>query len=88
MDEEQNIKLIVVGICWVMGGKNDNLNITFSNKNTAGKLFFTKQKSRTPQESCSWVIYKIPCHDCDKCYIGQTGRYLFQRIAEHNRNSE
>lgn len=54
---------------------------------TAGKMFFTK-KSRTPQESCSGVICKIPCHACDKCYIGQTRRYLFHRIAEHIRNSE
>eukprot|EP00061_Rhincodon_typus_P014590 g41700.t1 len=29
------------------------------------------------------VIYKIPCKDCEKHYIGQTGRKLATRIHEH-----
>ncbi|XP_059495631.1 uncharacterized protein LOC125446408 isoform X2 [Stegostoma tigrinum] len=29
------------------------------------------------------VIYKIPCQNCDKHYIGQTGRKLATRIHEH-----
>ena len=28
-------------------------------------------------------IYKIPCKDCDKYYIGETGRSLGLRIKEH-----
>ena len=30
-------------------------------------------------------IYKIPCHECDKVYIGETSRKLPQRIQEHKR---
>ncbi|XP_059499415.1 uncharacterized protein LOC125448232 isoform X2 [Stegostoma tigrinum] len=29
------------------------------------------------------VIYKIPCKNCDKHYVGQTGRKLATRIHEH-----
>ena len=28
-------------------------------------------------------IYKIPCKNCDKYYIGETGRSLGLRIKEH-----
>ena len=28
-------------------------------------------------------IYKIPCKDCDKVYIGQTGASLATRISQH-----
>lgn len=65
---------------------NDNIKIAFSNTNTIGKLFFTKQKTKTPIEKQSNVVYKIPCNDCLKCYVGQTGRYLGQRMSEHQRD--
>ena len=28
-------------------------------------------------------VYKINCKNCDKCYIGETGRQLSIRIKEH-----
>ena len=31
------------------------------------------------------VVYQIPCADCDHVYIGETGRPLKTRIAEHKR---
>ena len=31
------------------------------------------------------VVYKIPCADCDKRYVGQTCRSLLQRVKEHQR---
>ena len=30
-------------------------------------------------------MYKIPCADCDKCYVGQTCRNLLQMVKEHQR---
>ena len=33
----------------------------------------------------SGVVYRIPCQDCDKTYIGQTGRTLEHRVKEHKR---
>lgn len=28
-------------------------------------------------------VYKVPCHDCDLTYIGETGRDLETLIQEH-----
>ena len=30
-------------------------------------------------------MYKIPCKDCEKAYVGQTGHSVDQRIKEHKR---
>ena len=38
---------------------------------------------RRPKSTKTGNIYKIPCHDCDKEYIGETGRELEKRIREH-----
>ena len=32
------------------------------------------------------VVYSIPCHDCDKVYIGETGRQEGTRMKEHKKN--
>ena len=32
------------------------------------------------------VVYKIPCADCEWCYIGETGRCFETRKMEHARN--
>ena len=32
------------------------------------------------------VVYKIPCADCDWCYVGETGRCFKTRKKEHVRN--
>ena len=31
----------------------------------------------------SYRTYKIPCHNCNEKYFGETGRSLEQRIKEH-----
>ena len=31
-------------------------------------------------------VYKIPCHDCDNFYVGETGRSIPTRISEHKRD--
>ena len=33
------------------------------------------------------VVYKVSCKDCDKYYIGQTGRLLAVRLNEHKANA-
>ncbi len=33
----------------------------------------------------SGVVYRIPCQDCEKSYVGQTQRNLDRRIKEHKR---
>ncbi len=32
------------------------------------------------------LIYQIPCHNCDKSYIGETGRLFKTRLEEHQRD--
>ena len=32
------------------------------------------------------VTYKMPCHECDQVYIGETGRPLITRLKEHQRH--
>ncbi|XP_044754438.1 uncharacterized protein LOC123313564 [Coccinella septempunctata] len=62
------------------------VDVAFRSENTNRKLF-TKIKSTTPKELLSNVIYKICCKDCQSTYVGQTGRYLKDRISEHERDS-
>lgn len=31
-------------------------------------------------------VYRIPCRNCDRVYIGETGRNLETRINEHKRD--
>ena len=45
-----------------------------------GELAKSKDTKSGNEDS---VIYSIPCNICDKEYIGETGRGLDKRIAEH-----
>ena len=40
-------------------------------------------KDRPSREKTKGVVYKIPCKDCDQCYIGQTGNSFDTRIKQH-----
>ena len=42
-------------------------------------------KDPVPEWRRKGVVYTIPCDQCPRCYIGQTGRCLEQRLAEHRR---
>ncbi|EZA56075.1 hypothetical protein X777_03920 [Ooceraea biroi] len=43
-------------------------------------------KDKLPRSSCSEVVYKVSCNDCEASYVGQTGRQVHTRIAEHRNN--
>ena len=47
-----------------------------------------KPKDKRPLEDSIGVIYNIPCHQCPKAYIGETGRKLGVRIKEHKDDAE
>jgi len=34
------------------------------------------------------VVYQIERHDCDTIYVGQTGRKLKTRLAEHHQHNQ
>ena len=40
-------------------------------------------KNRVPEEKRTGVVYEVPCHDCNHVYVGETGRTLKKRLAEH-----
>ncbi|CAH8479282.1 unnamed protein product [Dicrocoelium dendriticum] len=46
------------------------------------KLF--KVKDRLSKKETSGVVYKISCKNCEKYYVGQTGRKLGTRLHEHS----
>lgn len=43
----------------------------------------TKDKIEPSRKSN--LVYSIPCSSCDSVYIGQTRRYLSERVKEHKR---
>lgn len=56
----------------------------FKNGNNIYSLVFSKLKPKVPMEiMCSGLVYKIPCKDCDLCYIGHTASYLKVRLSKH-----
>ena len=44
---------------------------------------YSKPKTPLTREEQSNVVYRIPCKDCHKSYIGQTSRCLKGRITSH-----
>ena len=50
-----------------------------------GTLRQVLEKLKTPREHLEKkdIVYEVPCMDCDKSYIGETGRNLKKRIVEH-----
>ena len=62
------------------------LNIrTFFRPTRTLRQILCHPKDPVPAHQQAGVVYKIPCSDCSKSYIGQTGRTLAQRVKEHQR---
>ncbi|XP_044747252.1 uncharacterized protein LOC123308587 [Coccinella septempunctata] len=64
----------------------DSTNRVIYYYNKTVRSIFSKLKDRDPKERCSGVVYKINCRDCSVCYVGQTGQYLGNRSAQHERD--
>ncbi|KAJ8978024.1 hypothetical protein NQ317_000483 [Molorchus minor] len=72
---EQNLSRILT---------TDDITIAYKNENTIAQCY-SRLKSKTSKLEKSNVVYQITC-DSDICggvYIGQTKRYLKDRIREH-----
>ncbi|XP_044749768.1 uncharacterized protein LOC123310366 [Coccinella septempunctata] len=59
-----------------------NCTCAFYNVSTTNR-FSSRLKEATKKDLLSSVVYKIPCLDCDRSYIGQTRQYLKDRIKQH-----
>ena len=49
------------------------------------RSLLTKVKPKTDPTDTTGVVYRIPCMDCDRSYIGETCRTLNVRLKEHQR---
>ncbi|KYN28371.1 Dipeptidyl peptidase family member 6 [Trachymyrmex cornetzi] len=61
---------------------NNKTRIAFHSTNKLNK-YIKVQKDNVEQSKKCNVVYKICCNDCNASYVGQTGRQLKTRIAEH-----
>ena len=55
-----------------------NVNVAFSNSGTIKDILIKNSPDQV--DGC---VYKIPCTECNKCYIGQTGKNLTMRVKQH-----
>ena len=59
------------------GSENSDEDCGHSQKPTS------EGKAGHPSTKKKGVIYEIPCKDCPRVYIGETGRTLEKRLSEH-----
>lgn len=52
------------------------------------KRLLIHPKDKQDKEEITECVYKIPCSNCDKKYIGETGRKLGVRLKEHRSEVE
>jgi len=45
-------------------------------------------KDKVSKEDTAECVYKIPCKNCQKVYIGETGRSFRVRMKEHQKEVE
>lgn len=55
---------------------------------TPQKIYFRNTKANTPLDLATNFTYKIPCTECNKFCILQTGRYLLTRLKERERDNK
>jgi hypothetical protein len=61
-----------------------NIRTVFRADNTLHKNL-VRLKDPIPKQERMNCIYCLKCTDCDQTYVGQTGRQLKTRVAEHRR---
>ncbi|GAA55505.1 hypothetical protein CLF_108196 [Clonorchis sinensis] len=67
--------------------RQHNITVAYKPANTLRKTL-SRPKGKLDPTTRNNVIYRIQCKDCDKRYIGQTGRKLSTRIHEHKLATE
>ena len=65
--------------------KDHNIRLSNKSTNTLRKNL-CRLKDKIETEDKTHIVYCISCKNCDKVYIGETGRHLKNRIQEHQRN--
>jgi len=62
--------------------RNSSLKVSFKTGNTIGKLL-AKYKDFNQNKFNKCGVYQLTCRDCNRKYIGQTGRPFYLRLQEH-----
>ena len=62
-----------------------DIRTTFHLTNTPRQIL-VHPKDPIPKQERSCVVYRIPCTNCTRAYIGQTSRTLAQQIKDHQRS--
>ena len=62
--------------------KRHGIHCALKPANTLRSLL-VRPKDPRPKLDTSQCVYRIPCANCDKVYVGETGRHLKCRIKEH-----
>ena len=63
--------------------RKTELKIAFRTTNTTGNLL--SHKNPNPDKFSLSGVYKLTCPDCNKAYVGKTGRRFAKRFKEHER---
>ena len=77
LDDKQNLLLSCL--------KKTDLKISFETDNTIGKLLAQNKNTNFNKFNKSGV-YQLTCQDCNRKYIGQTGRPFYIRFQENLRD--
>lgn len=77
------IKGLTERISGIIRKEIDNMGIGYKSLNTLDNFVFTKTKDKLSDSLKRNLIYKIPCIDCEYCYVGQTGNFLKTRMSGH-----
>lgn len=77
------IKGLTERISGIIRKEIDNMGIGYKSLNTLDNVVFTKTKDKLSDSLKRNLIYKIPCIDCEYCYVGQTGNFLKTRMSGH-----
>lgn len=67
--------------------KKGGVSVAHKPSNTL-RMNLMRVKDKRDVSDNAGVVYSIPCQDCDKKYVGETGRLLGTRIAEHKKDVE
>lgn len=77
------IKGLTERISGIIRKEKDGIGIGYKSLHTLNNVIFTKTKDKLSDSLKCNLIYKIPCIDCEYCYVGQTGNFLKTRMSGH-----
>ena len=64
--------------------RRHNVQVTMKPWKTL-KGFLVHPKDKQSKEDITECVYKVPCANCDKTYVGETGRKSGVRLQEHKK---